>query len=67
MEDLQRDFIGYGAHPPDPRWPNNARLAINFVINYEEGSEPAVPDGDPQSEAGLTESPLLEAGFGFGR
>ena len=62
MEDLQRDFIGYGAHPPDPRWPNNARLAINFVINYEEGSEPAVPDGDPQSEAGLTESPLLEAG-----
>ena len=62
MDDLQRDFIGYGAHPPDPRWPNNARLAINFVINYEEGSEPAVPDGDPQSEAGLTESPLLEAG-----
>lgn len=62
MENLPRDFIGYGATPPDPSWPKNARLALNFVINYEEGSEPSVPDGDSQSEAGLTESPQVEAG-----
>ncbi len=51
----QRDFIGYGANPPDPRWPNGARLAINFVINIEEGSEPSIPDGDDASETGLIE------------
>ena len=34
-----RDFVGYGANPPDPKWPNGARIAINFVMNYEEGSE----------------------------
>ena len=37
-----RDLIGYGASPPDPQWPGGARLAVNFVINYEEGSEPSV-------------------------
>jgi allantoinase len=51
-----RDMIGYGPNPPDPRWPNAARLALNFVLNYEEGSEPSFPDGDGHSEAGLTES-----------
>jgi len=50
-----RDFVGYGRRPPDPRWPNGAHVAVNFVINYEEGGEYAVPDGDPASEAGLTE------------
>jgi len=50
-----RDFVGYGANPPQPKWPGNARLALNFVINYEEGSEPSVPDGDDASETGLTE------------
>ena len=50
-----RDFAGYGQRPPDPRWPNGAHVAVNFVINYEEGGEYAVPDGDPVSEAGLTE------------
>jgi peptidoglycan/xylan/chitin deacetylase (PgdA/CDA1 family) len=50
-----RDFIGYGRRPPDPRWPNGAHVAVNFVINYEEGGEYAVPDGDPVTEAGLTE------------
>jgi len=34
-----RDFIGYGANPPDPKGPDGARLAVNFVLNYEEGSE----------------------------
>jgi peptidoglycan/xylan/chitin deacetylase (PgdA/CDA1 family) len=51
-----RDLIGYGPNPPDPRWPNGARLAVNFVINYEEGSEPSVQDGEGYSENGLTES-----------
>src|SRR5919109_3124084 len=51
-----RDLIGYGASPPDPRWPGGARLAVNFVINYEEGSEPSVQDGEGYSESGLTEA-----------
>ena len=50
-----RDFQGYGRTPPDPRWPNGAHVAVNFVINYEEGGEYSVPDGDPASEAALTE------------
>ena len=52
---MERDLIGYGAHPPDPHWPGQARIAVNFVLNFEEGSEPSVPDGDPASEWGLTE------------
>ena len=52
---LARDFVGYGSHPPHPRWPSDARLAINLCINYEEGSEPSIPDGDPSSETALTE------------
>ena len=51
-----RDLIGYGANPPDPKWPGGARLAVNFVMNYEEGSEPSVQDGEGYSETGLTES-----------
>src|SRR5437868_14104168 len=50
-----RDFLGYGREPPDPRWPNGAHVAVNFVINYEEGGEYSVPDGDKASEAALTE------------
>ncbi|RWR26169.1 chitin deacetylase [Sinirhodobacter populi] len=53
---LTRDFQGYGATPPDPRWPNGAKLALNFVINIEEGGEPSVPDGDAATEQGLTEA-----------
>jgi len=51
-----RDLIGYGANPPDPRWPNGARLAVNFVINFEEGSEPSMQDGEGYSENGITEA-----------
>jgi allantoinase len=51
-----RDFIGYGGNPPDPNWPNDARLAVNFVLNFEEGSEPSFADGDGFSEAALTEA-----------
>jgi allantoinase len=50
-----RDFLGYGRRPPDPRWLNGAHVAVNFVIIYEEGGEYSVPDGDPASEAALTE------------
>ena len=52
---MQRDLIGYGSNRPDPAWPGGARLAVNFVFNYEEGSEYAIPDGDKQSETGLLE------------
>lgn len=50
-----RDFTGYGRDPVDPRWPGGARIAVNFVLNIEEGGEPSVPDGDPATETGLTE------------
>ncbi len=50
-----RDFIGYGPNPPDPKWPGGARLALNFVVNVEEGSELSILDGDDHSESGLTE------------
>jgi allantoinase len=52
---LRRDFVGYGRRPPNVRWPNDARLALNLCINFEEGSELAIPEGDAESEAGLTE------------
>lgn len=56
MSDLHpRNFVGYGANPPNPQWPDGARIALNFCINYEEGGEPSVPDGDADSETGLTE------------
>jgi len=50
-----RDLVGYGANPPDPRWPNGARLALSFVLNYEEGGENTPLEGDPASEAFLHE------------
>src|SRR5882724_10403540 len=50
-----RDMVGYGGNPPHPRWPGEARIAVNFVINYEEGSEYNAHD-DGFSEATLTES-----------
>ncbi len=50
-----RDLVGYGAAPPDPRWPGGARVAVQFVINYEEGAENNVLHGDAGSEAFLSE------------
>ena len=46
-----RDLIGYGDAPPDPHWPGEAKVAVNFVMNYEEGSEPSVQDGEGYTEA----------------
>lgn len=54
--DVRRDFIGYGANPPNPQWPNGARIAVNFVMNYEEGSEPSMQDGEGHTEIGLTDA-----------
>lgn len=51
-----RDLVGYGASPPNPKWPSEARIAVNFVMNYEEGSEPSVQDGEGYTELGLTEA-----------
>src|SRR5438094_4270278 len=52
---MTRDFVGYGAEPPHAGWPGDARIAVNFVINFEEGSERSYPAGDGVSESGLTE------------
>ena len=50
-----RDLIGYAQHTPDPHWPGQARLALQFVINYEEGGENCILHGDAASEAFLSE------------
>lgn len=50
-----RDLIGYGRTPPHPRWPGNARIAVQFVMNYEEGGENCILHGDAASEAFLSE------------
>lgn len=50
-----RDLIGYGRTPPHPRWPGEARIAVQFVINYEEGGENSILHGDAASEAFLSE------------
>lgn len=52
-----RDLVGYGPITPDPRWPNNARIAVSFVLNYEEGGENTVRNGDRGSEVFLNETP----------
>lgn len=52
-----RDLIGYGRRPPDPQWPGGARLALQIVLNYEEGGERSVLHGDRESEAFLQEVP----------
>mgnify|MGYP003677345848 FL=1 len=55
MPDYPRDMIGYGAHPPHADWPGNARIAVQFVLNYEEGGEKNVLHGDSGSEQFLSE------------
>jgi allantoinase len=59
---MTRDFVGYGPTPPHPRWPGEARIAVNFVINFEEGSELSYPAGDGVSETGLIEVASTDAG-----
>ncbi|MGE0605408.1 MAG: allantoinase PuuE, partial [Xanthobacteraceae bacterium] len=55
MEKYPRDLAGYGRNPPHPRWPGNARVAVQFVVNYEEGGENNILHGDPASEAFLSD------------
>lgn len=50
-----RDLVGYGEKLPNPQWPNSARLAVQFVVNYEEGGENCILHGDAGSEAFLSE------------
>jgi allantoinase len=52
---MPRDLIGYGAHPPSAHWPGGARIAVQFVINYEEGAESSVLNGDELSEGFLSD------------
>ena len=55
MPSYPRDMRGYGRNTPDPKWPGDARIAVQFVVNYEEGGENAVIHGDKASEAFLSE------------
>ena len=50
----RRDFVGYGRRPPKVVWPDNAKVAVQIVVNYEEGSEYSMPAGDRRNE-GLAE------------
>jgi allantoinase len=55
MTSYPPDLIGYADQPPDPRWPGRARLALNLVVNYEEGGERSVLHGDKIAETRLTD------------
>jgi putative urate catabolism protein len=54
-EPYPRDLVGYGRTPPNPEWPGGARVAVQVVLNYEEGGENAVIHGDAASEAFLSD------------
>ncbi len=60
-----RDLVGYGANPPHPKWPGDAKIALQIVLNYEEGSEYSIPDGDDTSEIYLREVPGSTMGKGM--
>ncbi|VAV88034.1 Uricase (urate oxidase) [hydrothermal vent metagenome] len=51
----KRDLLGYGANPPHPQWPGGAKIAVQFVLNYEEGAENCVLNGDDRAETFLSE------------
>lgn len=55
MSTYPRDMIGYADNPPKANWPDKARIAVQFVVNYEEGGENCILHGDPASEAFLSE------------
>jgi len=55
MSDYPRDLVGYGPNPPQADWPGGARLAVQCVLNYEEGGETSILHGDQASEAFLSE------------
>ena len=49
---MTRDFVGYGAEPPDPEWPGGARIAVNICLNFEGGGEHSMLEGDAASLRG---------------
>lgn len=55
LKKYPRNLVGYGRNPPDPRWPQRARIAVQFVVNYEEGGENSILHGDRASEAFLSD------------
>jgi putative urate catabolism protein len=59
IEPYPRDLVGYGGSPPHPHWPDEARVALSFVLNYEEGGETSILHGDAASEVYLHEVPGL--------
>lgn len=59
--DYPRDLIGYASRAPHPHWPGEARVAVSLVLNYEEGGENCVLDGDSHSESVLTDIGAVEA------
>ena len=71
-----RDFLGYGAEPPEAHWPGGARIAVNINLNVEAGGERSILEGDAQSEDLLTDigfpayvakrSPMVESVFEYG-
>lgn len=74
MTTTPRDLIGYGGRPPHPHWPGDARVAVSFVVNFEEGAEYAVAEGDARNEAvyevidrldGIPD-PCLQSHFDYG-
>jgi allantoinase len=54
-QDYPRDMVGYGREPPHPQWPGAARIALQFVLNFEEGAEKSVLHGDATSEVFLSD------------
>lgn len=73
---IERDLVGYGASPPDPKWPGGALIAVNFNLNVEGGGEASLANGDDRSEGMLndigvptktgTRVPLVESVFEYG-
>jgi putative urate catabolism protein len=55
FSEYPRDLLGYGRNPPDPQWPNSARIAVQFVLNFEEGGESSILHGDQASESFLSD------------
>lgn len=60
-DDYPRNWLGYKNNSPKANWPEQARIAVNFVLNYEEGSERNILDGDSESESYLTDIPNLSS------
>jgi peptidoglycan/xylan/chitin deacetylase (PgdA/CDA1 family) len=71
---VPRDMLGYGAHPPNPQWPRGARVAVSLVLNFEEGAELSVAEGDTRNEAVYevidrlegVQDPCLQSHFDYG-